>query len=61
MQELWAGTARLLTWGMKAEKMEVSKLNPASFGICRETTVTLGQCGTEEPMVSPLIPTHTRV
>lgn len=56
MQELWAGMARLLTWGMKAEKTEVSNLNPAFFGICRERTVTLGQCGTEEPMASPPIP-----
>lgn len=59
MQELWAGRARLLTWGMKAEKTEVFRLNPVSFGICRESTVTLGQWGTEEPSHPQMLPCPT--
>lgn len=56
VQELRAGRARLLTWGMKAEKTEVFNLNSTSFGICQERTGShWGRCGTEEPMASPSV------
>lgn len=40
------GTELGLTWGMKAAKVEVFKLNSTSFGICGRRMVTAGQCST---------------
>lgn len=37
-----------LTWGRKAEKVEVFRWKSAPFGICREGTVTSGQCSVSE-------------